>query len=449
MKLFFSVALVVLVLLSALAWNLAPAPPRDGKIPLVWCSDDNPARREQIALFNKLHPQYQLRLDPSNMDAQKIIVQSIAGVGPDMFDCYSGSMLRLYVKSGIAWDVTDQLRDEGINVTEDLWPPAQQCITYNDRTYGFPNNAGSYGVFYNKELFDKAGIAYPKGQWTIEQFIETAKKLTVRDSRGRAQQYGLMFDNSIWWQLAWQYGGRMYSPDGTRCVVDSPEAVKGVRLLHDLVYKYRVSPSPQEQSSLATLGGWGSGSITLFGQKRIAMIIGGRWNLCLLRNFKDLKIGAVECPVADHRVFLGVARATVINKDSPRRQQALDFLRYMAGREYNELVNDQADAIAAVKKYSYTQKYMHNPKYPLEDYNEVWRDPMRDTRTEEISPFIKPEVASRLFNKQIDLMMNGQKTAQEAMTRAAKDIDKEIQRTLEIEPDLKAQYLRLTQGGKS
>ncbi len=446
MKVFFSVALGVLVLLSVLAWHLAPEPPKDGKIPLVWCSDDNPARREQIALFNKLYPQYDLRLDPSNMDSQKIIVQTIAGVGPDLFDSYSTSMVMLYAKSGIAWDVTDELAKDGINVKEDLWPAAQSVVNYNGRTYGFPTNCGAFAVWFNKDLFDKAGVPYPKGSWTWDQFIPVAQKLTIRDSRGRGQQYGLSFDNGIWQQLVWQYGGSMYTPDGTRCVIDSPEAVQGLQMMYDLIYKHRVSPSPQELSSMATEGGWGGGAATLFRAGKIAMMIGGRWNLGIFRGYKDLRLGAVECPYGKKRVFIGVARGTVINVKSPNKEKALDFLRYMAGKEYNEQVNDSADAIAAVKKYSYTDRYLHNPKYPEEDYNEVWRDIMNYTRTEEVSIFVKPEIANNRFLKQLDLMMAGQKTAQEAMTRAAAQVNKEIQRTLEIEPALKAQYIKLTGG---
>ena len=61
MKLFFLGALSALLLLSVAAWLTQPGSHADGKTVLLWVSDDNPARREQIALFNKLHRQYDLR----------------------------------------------------------------------------------------------------------------------------------------------------------------------------------------------------------------------------------------------------------------------------------------------------------------------------------------------------------------------------------------------------
>lgn len=47
MKYFFATTFIVLVLLSAVAWRVQPRDTAQGKIPLIWVSDDNPARREE------------------------------------------------------------------------------------------------------------------------------------------------------------------------------------------------------------------------------------------------------------------------------------------------------------------------------------------------------------------------------------------------------------------
>src|SRR5690349_9102935 len=117
MKLFFSVTFAVLVLFSVVAWQMTPKPLQEGKTLLVWSSDDNPARREQIDLFNKENPQYHLVLDPNNTGMEKVVVQSIAGVGPDVFDAGQGN-IDLLIDSGIAWDVTDELKKRGVDVVK-------------------------------------------------------------------------------------------------------------------------------------------------------------------------------------------------------------------------------------------------------------------------------------------------------------------------------------------
>src|SRR5690348_10206992 len=116
MKKLFAITFGILALLSIVAARLQQ--PDDHK--LVWISDDNPARRQQIALFNKMesagkldtpgvsspHPEG-LKLDPDNSGMEKVIVQSLGGVGSDLFDCYNSNQLAAYVRSGVALDITD------------------------------------------------------------------------------------------------------------------------------------------------------------------------------------------------------------------------------------------------------------------------------------------------------------------------------------------------------
>ena len=61
--------------LSGVARLIRPAPAGEGKTPLVWVCDPNPARREQISLFNDLYPRYHMTLDPGNVNMEKVIVQ--------------------------------------------------------------------------------------------------------------------------------------------------------------------------------------------------------------------------------------------------------------------------------------------------------------------------------------------------------------------------------------
>ena len=173
MKLVFVSSFAVLVLLSVVAWMWRPAERTDGRTEIVWISDDNPVRREQIELFNRLYPQYHLRLDPQNSGMEKTIVQCLAGVGPDVFDCYSGFQLTAFVRSGIAMDCTDAMAERGIDVYAN-WPCLIPLVVHEGRAYGHPDNAHASALWFNKNLFDEAGIAYPRGGWTWEEFIPIA-----------------------------------------------------------------------------------------------------------------------------------------------------------------------------------------------------------------------------------------------------------------------------------
>jgi multiple sugar transport system substrate-binding protein len=439
-KTVFNVAFLTLLSLSVVAKQIQPPIIEDGKIPLIWVSDDNPARRDQINLFNELNPKYKLKLDPVNSGSEKVIVQSIAGVGPDLFNTYSGMDLVGYVRAGIALDITDDLAAMGLDIGT-LYPASDSVIKLDGRVYGFPTNVGADALWFNKDIFEERGIPYPQGPWTWEQFITLAQKMTERDENGRVIRYGLLCDWGRWNQFIFQWGGSIYSPDGTRCTVDSPEAIAGVQFLHDLIYKYHVLPSPVEEAAMATQGGWGSGYITQFSSGRAAMAIGGRWWLCLLRDNKKLRLGATEAPYGTKRVFLGYAKGTLINANSPRAKDALAFLAYEASKPYNDLINHQADALAPVRTFNETEEFLHDPEFPHEDYNAVWRDVMNYAITEQLSPYVNASVAGRIISGQLDLARANHKPVAEALKRAAMLVNEEIANTLELDSELKARYL--------
>ena len=442
MKYVFAGAFIGMTLLSVVAALWTPRKTDDGRREVVWVSDDNPVRREQIELFNRLYPKYHLRLDPQNSGMEKVIVQCLAGVGPDVFDCYSGFQLAAFVRSGIARDCTDDLAARGIDVRK-TWPCLHPLVIHEGRVYGHPDNAHAPALWYNKRVFDKAGEPYPTGDWTWEEFIPLAKRLTRYDDRGRPEQFGLMMGYGDWLDvLVAQWGGSVYTPEGTRSALDSAEAAEAMQFYQDLIYAHKVTPSPTEESAMASAGGWGSGIIALFGADKAAMAIGGRWWLCLLRraDFADLPLGAVELPAGPSRRIFGGGRSTLVNARSKNIEGALTFLEYMHGKDWNDLVNRQADALSPVMEYNYTQEFLLNPEHPEEDYNAVWRSAMENATPRQVSAYVNGQTVDRILAKQADLVRADLKTGAEAMADAAREVNEAIIEQIEIDPELRARY---------
>src|SRR5438034_5204267 len=156
-----------------------------------------------------------------------------------------------------------------IDVVRDTWTSVHPDCIYEGRIYGMPVNASANGMWYHKDLLRAAGVTVPSAPWTWDQFLEIAKKLTIRDEHGRVTQYGMLMDWENNYRLFMlQWGGHMYTPDGTRCVIDSPQCIDALQFMHDLVYVHGVCPRPIDESAMATSGGWGGGrgtSITFFG----------------------------------------------------------------------------------------------------------------------------------------------------------------------------------------
>jgi multiple sugar transport system substrate-binding protein len=238
-----------------------------------------------------------------------------------------------------------------------------------------------------------------------------------------------------------QWKAQIYSADGTRCLLDSTEAIAAVQYMRDLVWVHHVTPTPAEASALPSGGGYGSGKINVFGSGQAAMALAGRWWLPVLRtNFQTLEFGVSECQFGPARQYRAYCAVTAVNKFSKHRDEALAFLLYMASPEYNNLINSQADSMGPVRKYAQSASFLTSSDFPDEAYNPVWIETMDRSVPDEVSPFVNGAAANRIITRQLDLVANNLKSPQEAMQTAAQLINEEIAQTVEGDPKLRKLY---------
>jgi len=423
--------------LATIAMKIAqPSFTSDGRTPLIYCTDANPTRKGQTELFERLNPGLRVTLDPDNMGLEKVVVQSIAGVGPEMFDVGDPGALAGVVNAGIAWDITDALKARGLNIERDFWPAARGLSTYDGRTYAVPANLAVDAVWFNKRIFDNAHEPYPDGSWTWDRFREVARRLTVRDARGRTTQYGVFMGLETYEAMLPGFGARKMSEDGRRCLLDQPEAIRAMKTVYEVVYRDRSAPTQGDADAMASQGGWGSGDIPNFQSGRAAMAIGGRWWLVTLRKGTDFPLGVALLPHKERQAFRAYGRSVVINRLSPHRELALDFLLFLAGKPYTELIDFEADGVGGSRQYAVGGN--RKQRYPDQAYDPVWiaaaakADPIPQA-----SPYIDGNELSRIVTGQIDLIKTG-KPVETAMRDAAKGVNALIARNLVNRPDLRA-----------
>ena len=148
---FLGIVFLFLCGLSAIA-ALRPPPARDpGRQPLVWASDNSPARTEQIAAFNRDHPGLDLSLDDGNSGGvEKTILQRARNVGPDVFDIYGGEQMQAYAEAGIRLDLTAPGQEGGFSATgPDAWDTGKDQVMYQGRQLAYPCNTGVNILIYN------------------------------------------------------------------------------------------------------------------------------------------------------------------------------------------------------------------------------------------------------------------------------------------------------------
>jgi len=456
--------LLCLTLVAAI-WRPTAADPN--KTPIVWVSDNNPARTEQIREFNREHPEALLTLDYGNMDLQKLVLQCSSGVGPDVMD-FGDDQLEVLVQTGVLWDVTEEAKKRGFSAEKDSWPTAASSMMIDGRQYGYPCNTGANILIYNKNVFDRFGVPYPKGLLTIDELIALALKLdTYASGQTKPGNMGVHALTGLNWRVLFEsQKGEFFTESGLPQLANSAELKRAFQTHKDLIFKHRIMPTTVDAKAMSGQGGWGAGGLNQFASGNYAMIITGDWALNAFgrkylqqtqqlqeeglkaEDITDpskrlLRLGAVLIPrFADLPPSYRVScRLNGINARSPRREKALEFQQYLAGPEYSTQINETADFLPGNPKYADLGVVPGPPDLARTEMHEVTKEAVNCGYTQRRSPFILTNDVTRTLDEQVSRMESDPSlTVEELVESAQKQVDVLLKRNLNRDPRLKKLY---------
>jgi multiple sugar transport system substrate-binding protein len=195
-------------------------------------------------LWKKDHPEIALNIQalPVNGYLDKFTTAALGGAPPDVVDLDTS-----WVSTVAAQGLLQSLDDLVPNLpVADLAPAAWQASQFKGVQYAVPNRSGPGVYYYNKTVFDKAGVPYPQNGWTYADLLAISQKLTIP-----GEQYGVGIPADIsdpsnvttmFAPILWAMGGDFLTPDGVTPLINSPESVKAITYWSDLYLKYKVAP---------------------------------------------------------------------------------------------------------------------------------------------------------------------------------------------------------------
>jgi multiple sugar transport system substrate-binding protein len=127
---------------------------------------------------------------------------------------------------------------------------------WRGKKYGISKGMSNQSLYFNQTLFDQAGVSYPADKpdapgWDFDAFVRTAERLTRRTESGTTS-WGFTVERGLrggWGQWIRANGGELFDRDFTRCLLGEPRAVEALQLMQDLIYKFRVAPTPAEEAA--------------------------------------------------------------------------------------------------------------------------------------------------------------------------------------------------------
>lgn len=200
--------------------------------------------------------------------------------------------------------------------------------TVDGAKYGVPTGFVPLSVFYNKTLFEAAGVTEFPETW--DEWVDAAKKLTVdQDGDGTPEQYGLALadhatvGNGVWPSLFAGNGGEIV--DDSKSVIDSPENVETLEYWSKALNDDKISPTGLD----------GVATDKLFSSGKAAMTIGGPWMASVSTENKiDYGIAAIPAgPVAQASSGIGVSMAVTAQASPEEQKAAQDFFSYFFSKD--------------------------------------------------------------------------------------------------------------------
>lgn len=302
--------------------------------------------------YQDAHPGVKINIQELENEAfkSKLTTNVQAGNPPDIFHSWGGGVLAQQVEAGAVKDITNDVADW----IDTISPHGAEVYKVDGKQYGVPFDLGMVGFWYNKELFEKAGISAPPATWT--EFLEDVRKLKAAGTTPIALAGGEKWPGMYYWAyLALRQAGvdgiAAAGKDGS---FDSPDFVTA-----GAKFKELVDLQPFQKGFLGAKYSANDGQAALMGNGQAAIELMGQWAPPTEAAYSTSKQGigdklgffpfpALEGGKGAANDAFGGGNGFAVGKDAPK--EAVDFLKFFLSVESQSTVTKDAGGIVPVTK---------------------------------------------------------------------------------------------------
>lgn len=276
---------------------------------------------------------------------QKIHLLFASKTEPDVI-FVNNLYLPIYANAGLLMPLDDIIKDKNL-----YYEKAIKTLSRDGVLYAIPRDVSNLVIYYNKDLFDRTGVSYPSKDWTYNDFLKTAQKLS------KDGNFGISFEEDALFFLPYlmSEGGGILSDD-LKSIIDIDESQKGLIFYADLRKKYRVAPLKSESAS-ATMA-------QMFLQENLAMHLSGRWLVPKYREAAHFNWDIAPFPNGDKGSIVPMdASGWAISKNTKNKDAAIKLVQFLASKENSEKFT-QSGLIVPARKDTANSKHFLDGKKP-------------------------------------------------------------------------------------
>ena len=302
----------------------------------LWDKDSTVYYQPLIDGYTAAHPNVTIEMvDLGSTDYQTVLGTQLSGSDSD-FDVVTIKDvpgLVTLANKGVLEPLDSLIAQDGIDLS--VYSGITDQVKVSDVLYELPFRRDIWVLFYNKDIFDKAGVDYPTNDMTWEQYDELARKIT--DTTPGSEVYGAHYHT---WRSTIQLMGIL---DGKHTIVDG--TYDFTKPYYEMVLKQQKDGVCMDYATLKTQGLHYSAA---FYQGNVGMLNMGSWFIpTIIAKIKDgentgaTNWGIVKYPHAEG-VEPGSTLATItalaIPTSAPNKDAAWDFVKFVSGAEGAEIM---------------------------------------------------------------------------------------------------------------
>lgn len=330
---------------------------------MMWGSPEELAVWQQIVNdFHAAHPNVTVKVDVADWDGywEKLKTLYAGGTPPDVY-AMDAPLYPDWAERGVLLNLQPYI-DASPGLLDGLYPGTLTAYKRADGYYGLPRDFQTIVLFYNKDMFDAAGVAYPTDAWTFDDLRDAARKLTKdTNGDGKIDQWGFspdLWDMELFWSEAlWGYGGDVIDVPGGRTLIAEGKGRDAWHFIAAMVTEDKSIPDPDTATQF---GG------DPFAAGVSAMTTIGHW---VVPEYAQLEFKWAVAPFPAGPA----ARATSVNsagfvvaKDSKHPAEAFEFVKFAISTSGQTRLAELGFALPVLKSVAEGPAYLEQKSAPID-----------------------------------------------------------------------------------
>ena len=338
------------------------------------------AYQELVAAFEAQEPGIDVELIhiPSASDYRARLGVDFAAGDPADVVLINYRRYAPFAAMGVLEPLAPYLRRSEVISESDFFEVATDSFKWRGQLMCVPQNISSLVVYYNRDLFDAAGLPYPSDDWTWDEFLDAAQALTADlDGDGQTDQYGVGIEPSIF-RLApfvWGAGGELVVLESglrpIRLALDSRAAREGVEWFVELQTEHGVVPDALAESA--------ESSESRFLNGRTAMFFNSRRGTPTARSIDGFEWDVAALPVGLERSGILHSDAYCMASVTEDKDAAWRFIEYANSPEGQAIVAASGRTVPSLVAVADSEVFLDPDAAPAN--SAVWLDTIDTLRT--------------------------------------------------------------------